>query len=46
MIGCFLFSKKASVPSTKSCYEDLKDELHKLKTVDRPHVINQIDCTR
>ena len=23
-------------------YEDLKNELHKLKTVDRPNVINQI----
>ena len=27
---------------SKQGYEDLKDELHKLKTVDRPHVINQI----
>ena len=27
---------------SKQGYEDLKDELHKLKTVDRPNVINQI----
>ena len=27
---------------SKQGYENLKDELHKLKTVDRPHVINQI----
>ena len=27
---------------SKKGYEDLKDELNKLKTVDRPHVINQI----
>ena len=27
---------------SKKGYEDLKDELHKLKTVDRPQVINQI----
>tara|TARA_B100000035_G_scaffold61169_1_gene49327 strand:- start:1232 stop:1705 length:474 start_codon:yes stop_codon:yes gene_type:complete len=27
---------------SKKGYEDLKDELHKLKTVDRPNVINQI----
>ena len=27
---------------SKKGYEDLKNELNKLKTVDRPHVINQI----
>ena len=27
---------------SKKGYDDLKDELHKLKTVDRPNVINQI----
>ena len=27
---------------SKNGYEDLKNELNKLKTVDRPHVINQI----
>ena len=27
---------------SKKGYEDLRDELHKLKTVDRPQVINQI----
>ena len=30
------------VMNSNDLYEDLKDELHKLKTVDRPHVINQI----
>ena len=27
---------------SKKGYEDLRDELHKLKTIDRPQVINQI----
>jgi len=27
---------------SKKGYEDLKNELNKLKTVDRPHVIHQI----
>ena len=27
---------------SKKGYEDLKNELNKLKTIDRPHVINQI----
>ena len=31
---------------SKKGYEDLKNELNKLKTVDRPHVINQIADAR
>ena len=27
---------------SKAGFDNLKDELHKLKTIDRPHVINQI----
>ncbi|MBF0440808.1 MAG: transcription elongation factor GreA [Oligoflexales bacterium] len=35
-----------SVPFTRKGYEDLKKELHELKTIERPKIINEIAVAR